>query len=399
MGNLLPTVRRFMVHEKWDDALFVHYRVDAEKLQQLLPEGLEVDLYGDEKSAWIGVVALTECGIIPTLLFPSWLLSFPLVRSLVAMTHHAVNVRTYVRPATTGPTTSSGDDEGQKQQQRERGEPGIYFFNLDCSTIPPAAGASIFFNLRYQYARMERSWRGQQQQMEDNSNKNDGSNSKDNDNGSHIRNRYKHKASTLLDAKESPPSLLRVFDSTRQRNLFGTFYSRTASAPYLRAEWTPIEDNNQNNQNDSTNDCTNSSTLNDFDEGTVVNNESSLQSPSCSSFEHFLVERYCLYNEPGPVLKLLGWLQKLFKPSALLEKQQIRGKWMWKGSITHEPWPLKQAHLSTWECSVFQGLRNGDFLRTLINQNDNSSGCTNQIVAHCSPNGVGPINFYWEGRM
>ena len=160
MGNLLPTVRRFMVHEKWDDALFVHYRVDAEKLQQLLPEGLEVDLYGDEKSAWIGVVALTECGIIPTLLFPSWLLSFPLVRSLVAMTHHAVNVRTYVRPATTGPTTSSGDDEGQKQQQRERGEPGIYFFNLDCSTIPPAAGASIFFNLRYQYARMERSWRG-----------------------------------------------------------------------------------------------------------------------------------------------------------------------------------------------------------------------------------------------
>ena len=39
----------------------------------------------------------------------------------------------------------------------------------------------------------------------------------------------------------------------------------------------------------------------------------------------FLVERYALYNEVGPLLRLL-----LCLPSQKL----------WRGDITHEPWPL-----------------------------------------------------------
>ena len=57
------------------------------------------------------------------------------------MSHHAVNVRTYVRPERGGPA-------------------GIYFFTLDCSALLPTLGAFALFNLPYRYSRMKREQKG-----------------------------------------------------------------------------------------------------------------------------------------------------------------------------------------------------------------------------------------------
>ena len=122
---------RFMRHASWTDALFLHYAVDAEQLQRRLPAGLVVDTFNGV--AYVGVVALTESGIVP--LPPGVPLSF--VRCL-GLSHEAVNVRTYVRPA-------DGD-----------GPPGIYFFTLDCNGLLPTIGAFLLFNLPYKLASMRR---------------------------------------------------------------------------------------------------------------------------------------------------------------------------------------------------------------------------------------------------
>jgi len=84
----------------------------------------------------VGVVALSELGIAPAGVLAPRLLR-PLL-SLLRVSHHAVNVRTYVRPAAGGP-------------------PGVYFFSLDCSHVLASFGARLLFNLPYRLARIHRS--------------------------------------------------------------------------------------------------------------------------------------------------------------------------------------------------------------------------------------------------
>jgi uncharacterized protein YqjF (DUF2071 family) len=126
----------FMHHERWQDALFLHYEADAIQLQNLLPPGLVVDTFEDK--AYVGVVALSEIGITPAIWFlPCWL------KRLLSLSHHAVNVRTYVRPEY---ANGVSDEEAA----------GIYFFTLDCSHVLPAIGARLLFNLPYRLANMMR---------------------------------------------------------------------------------------------------------------------------------------------------------------------------------------------------------------------------------------------------
>ena len=153
----------------------MHYPVDAEQLQRLLPAGLVVDTHEGTvrhrchrphrhlpaasqspplptrarlsataasspplppPQAYVGVVALSELGIAPAGVLAPRLLR-PLL-NLLRVSHHAVNVRTYVRPADGGP-------------------PGVYFFSLDCSHALASLGARLLFNLPYRLARMCRS--------------------------------------------------------------------------------------------------------------------------------------------------------------------------------------------------------------------------------------------------
>jgi uncharacterized protein YqjF (DUF2071 family) len=120
---------RFMRHDSWDDALFVHYPVDGDLLQERLPPGLLVDRL--DGVAYVGVVCLRESGIVP------WPVGLPLrLVKWLSLSHNAVNVRTYVRS--------------------EHGPSGIYFFTLECDGALPTFGASALFNLPYRLARMRR---------------------------------------------------------------------------------------------------------------------------------------------------------------------------------------------------------------------------------------------------
>eukprot|EP00854_Cymbomonas_tetramitiformis_P022732 gene22732-27445_t len=83
-----PSTPRFMHHAAWEDAVFIHYYFNPVEIAGLLPADLEVDTY--QGTAWVGLVLLTEAGIGPAYV-PKFL------KTCLSLTHHAVNVRTYVK--------------------------------------------------------------------------------------------------------------------------------------------------------------------------------------------------------------------------------------------------------------------------------------------------------------
>jgi len=101
---------RFMMHDAWENALFVHWPVSPERLAEMLPRGLEPDIM--DGFAWVGLVLLTERGVSS---------SHPLGRILVPpIDHLGANIRTYVR---------------------HNGVPGIFFWSLECSSTLASIGA------------------------------------------------------------------------------------------------------------------------------------------------------------------------------------------------------------------------------------------------------------------
>ncbi|KAK3245462.1 hypothetical protein CYMTET_44968 [Cymbomonas tetramitiformis] len=115
-----------MHHAAWEDAVFIHYYFNPVEIAGLLPADLEVDTY--QGTAWVGLVLLTEAGIGPAYV-PKFL------KTCLSLTHHAVNVRTYVK---------------------RNGVPGIYFFSLDATSALASLGAKLLFNLPYKLAVMRR---------------------------------------------------------------------------------------------------------------------------------------------------------------------------------------------------------------------------------------------------
>jgi len=109
----------------WHDLLFMHYRVDADRIRQLLPDGLTLDLF--EGDAWIGIVPFRMSDVAPRFV-PAipWMSAFP-----------ELNVRTYV----------SID-----------AKPGVWFFSLDATNPIAVRIARRFFHLKYMDARISQSW-------------------------------------------------------------------------------------------------------------------------------------------------------------------------------------------------------------------------------------------------
>mmetsp|Transcript_68119 Transcript_68119/g.142294 ORF Transcript_68119/g.142294 Transcript_68119/m.142294 type:complete len:299 (+) Transcript_68119:206-1102(+) len=103
---------RFMRHDAWENALFVHWPVDPTALVQHLPRGLEPDLW--DGKAWLGLVILTERGVSASNNF--------LRRLVTPVDHVGANVRTYVK---------------------RNGVPGIFFFSLECSSLLATIGARM----------------------------------------------------------------------------------------------------------------------------------------------------------------------------------------------------------------------------------------------------------------
>ncbi|MGP4077753.1 YqjF family protein [Halobacillus sp. K22] len=112
---------KWMLSQKWQNLLFMHVPVAKEALQELLPEGLELDCYQGE--AWVSILPfeVTDMHFRNT---PA----IPYLHSYLEL-----NVRTYVK---------------------RKGIPGLYFFSLDANKLLAVVGAS-FTTLPYRYAQMD----------------------------------------------------------------------------------------------------------------------------------------------------------------------------------------------------------------------------------------------------
>ena len=117
----------WVLTQRWNDLLFLHYEIAPEKLRALVPEALTLDTY--QQRAWVSIT-------------PFWMnhLRPPGVPSLPFISQLAeINVRTYV---TFG------------------GKPGVFFFSLDASHLSAVWGARIFYRLPYWHAAMKVKGRG-----------------------------------------------------------------------------------------------------------------------------------------------------------------------------------------------------------------------------------------------
>src|SRR2546426_5500766 len=107
---------RPLMHQNWGKLLFMHWRIDEKLLRPLIPEGLDIDIFGG--SAWIGVIPFTMWGIRASFLPP-----IPGTNAF-----HELNVRTYVT---------------------FNGLPGVWFFSLDATNKLAVWGARKFYSLPY----------------------------------------------------------------------------------------------------------------------------------------------------------------------------------------------------------------------------------------------------------
>jgi uncharacterized protein YqjF (DUF2071 family) len=107
--------------QRWSDASFLHWRVDASELRPLIDPALEVDEF--DGSAWIGLIPFRM------------MMRLPYQPPVPVISHYPeTNVRTYVRD--------------------ERGRRGLWFLSLDVArSIAMVAGRSILW-LPYAWSRM-----------------------------------------------------------------------------------------------------------------------------------------------------------------------------------------------------------------------------------------------------
>ena len=111
-----------VMRQRWAGLLFLHWPIHPALIQERLPSGLYVDTY--EGNAWLGVVPFFMERVRPTCLPPvPWLSWF-----------HELNVRTYVHDA--------------------QGNPGVWFFSLDCNQPIAVEIARRGFHLPYEHAAM-----------------------------------------------------------------------------------------------------------------------------------------------------------------------------------------------------------------------------------------------------
>ena len=107
---------------RWEELLFLHWRVEAAVLQRLLPPGVVIETF--DGSAWLGVVPFRMAATRFR-----WLPALP-----TAHTFPELNVRTYVRVGDTS---------------------GVWFFSLDAASRLAVEGARWSFGLPYFLARMK----------------------------------------------------------------------------------------------------------------------------------------------------------------------------------------------------------------------------------------------------
>jgi uncharacterized protein YqjF (DUF2071 family) len=112
----------FVMHQRWEQLLFLHWTFDPALIQATLPPGLPVDTFGGH--AWVAIVPFLMRGIRPR-----FLPSVSRVSDFLEL-----NLRTYVH-----------DDKDRA---------GVWFYSLDCNQGLAVWTARKFFHLPYQPAEM-----------------------------------------------------------------------------------------------------------------------------------------------------------------------------------------------------------------------------------------------------
>lgn len=111
----------WLLHMRWTELLFAHWRIPLEVARAIIPEPLEPDLF--DGSAWLGLVPFRMSGVRPR--------GLPAVPGVSAFPE--VNVRTYAR---------------------YRGRPGVWFLSLDASGRVAVEVARRATGLPYYKAKM-----------------------------------------------------------------------------------------------------------------------------------------------------------------------------------------------------------------------------------------------------
>ena len=111
----------WIMKQEWHDLLFAHWKVPAEALRPVIPQGLEIDTFGGQ--AWLGVVPFRMAGVR--------MRGAPAIPGFSRFPE--LNVRTYVV---------------------RDGKPGVWFFSLDAANAVAVWGARTLFHLPYFLAAM-----------------------------------------------------------------------------------------------------------------------------------------------------------------------------------------------------------------------------------------------------
>jgi len=110
------------MRQRWEGLLFLHWAWDEGDLQRRLPEGLTVQKFGGK--AYLGLVPFFMSGVRPRLA-PA----IPGISNFMEL-----NLRTYVTD--------------------RNGQPGVWFYSLDCNQPLAVWTARTFFHLAYRNASM-----------------------------------------------------------------------------------------------------------------------------------------------------------------------------------------------------------------------------------------------------
>lgn len=90
--------RKWNFYQEWNNAIFLHWEIEKELLQDLIPDCLEIDTFKDK--AWISLVAFSMENIRPR-----YIPAFPPISNFIE-----INLRTYVT---------------------KDNKPGVYFLNIE----------------------------------------------------------------------------------------------------------------------------------------------------------------------------------------------------------------------------------------------------------------------------
>jgi len=116
-----PLPGRAVIRQRWNHFVFLHWRVDPERVAPLMPAGTRPDVF--DGSAWVG--------LIPFVLSDHAFLPLPPVPRLGTFVE--INVRTY-----------SVDGAGNR---------GVVFQSLEAEPLPSVLAAQALFGLPYRWAR------------------------------------------------------------------------------------------------------------------------------------------------------------------------------------------------------------------------------------------------------